>query len=164
MNPSRPELRIVQVGHASVLMQWGDDTVLTAAVSSSPSRDFEVARKRGLMLDFFNKLDVGDLSAFDLFGPGFVHHNRLPGAANDSREEARRAFGTLHQSAPDMRHDVQDIVVEGEFVALRVVHSGTLQREVPGFESESGRFQRTLWMLYRFQGNAIMEEWLARTA
>ena len=145
-------------------MQWGDDTVLTAAASSSPSRDVEVARKRGLMLDFFNKLDVGDLSAFDLFGPGFEHHNRLPGAANDSREEARRAFGTLREAAPDMRHDVHDIAVEGEFVALRVVHSGTLQQEVPGFDLPTGRFQRTLWMLYRFEGNAITEEWLARTA
>jgi predicted ester cyclase len=145
-------------------MQWGDDTVLTAVVSSSPSRGADVARRRGLMLDFFSKLDVGDLSAFDLFGPGFVHHNRLPGAANDSRDEARRAFGTFHQFAPDMRHDVQDIVVEGELVALRVIHSGTLQREVPGFDLPTGPFQRTLWMLYRFQGNAITEEWLARTA
>jgi L-ascorbate metabolism protein UlaG (beta-lactamase superfamily) len=45
--------------------------------------------RTALVPSFFDKLNVGDMSAFDLFAADFVHHRPLPGAVDHGREQAR---------------------------------------------------------------------------
>jgi L-ascorbate metabolism protein UlaG (beta-lactamase superfamily)/predicted ester cyclase len=136
-------------------IHWGFDT---------PSADAGVTQKRALLLDFFARLDRGDLSAFELFGPGFVHHRPLPGAGDGTRDGARRGFALLREAVPDLRLRVDSILVEGEGAAVRLAHAGTLRRAVPGLHLAEGAFDQRIFMLYRFEGAHIAEEWIDSAA
>jgi hypothetical protein len=116
------------------------------------------------MTAFFAKLDAGDLTAFDLFAPRFVHHRPLPGAADASRESARAAFARMRGAIGDMRHEIESLRVLGELVVLRVVHAGTRGDADPGLAVAPGRFARQLLMVYRFEGASVVEEWLEELA
>jgi predicted ester cyclase len=116
------------------------------------------------MTAFFAKLDAGDLTAFDLFAPMFVHHRPLPGAADASRASARAAFARMRAEIGDMRHELESLRVLGDLVVLRVVHAGTRGDADPGLAVAPGRFARQLLMIYRFEGTSIVEEWLEELA
>jgi predicted ester cyclase len=131
-------------------LQWG----------FAAPHDDAVAHKQKALLDFFARLEAGDVSAFDLFAPGFVHHSPLPGAGDNTREGARRGFARLREAVPDQRLKVEGLLVEGEGVAVRLCHAGTLTRALPGLDVPLGQFERRLFMLYRFDGPKIVEEWI----
>jgi len=126
--------------------------------------DAAVADKHGRILGFFAQLDRGDLSAFDLFAPSFVHHQPLPGAGGSGREHARRGFAQLREAVPDLRLTVESLLVEGEVVAVRLRHAGTVTRPVPGLHLPVGPFDKHVHMLYRFDGAQIAEEFIDRDA
>jgi L-ascorbate metabolism protein UlaG (beta-lactamase superfamily)/predicted ester cyclase len=130
-------------------VQWGDGPRAGGGAAE---------QKKASLLAFFAKLNAGDLSAFDLFTPGFVHHHPLPGA-DPTREGARRGMARMREAIPDMRIAVDAVIVEGEVAAARIVNSGTLKQELPGFAAPPGPVQMNVTMLYRFEGAQIAEEW-----
>src|SRR5262249_33225540 len=83
-------------------LNWGFDTQNDEAA---------VAQKQKALLGFFAKLDAGDLTAFDLFAPSFVHHKPLPGAGDNTREGARRGFALFREAVPDQRLKVESLLV-----------------------------------------------------
>jgi L-ascorbate metabolism protein UlaG (beta-lactamase superfamily)/predicted ester cyclase len=115
-------------------------------------------QKKASLVDFFAKLNAGDLSAFDLFTGDFVHHHPLPGG-DPTREGARRGMAAMREAIPDMRVTVESVIVEGEVAAVRIVNSGTLKRPLPGLDVPLGPVQLNIIMLYRFVGAQIAEEW-----
>jgi L-ascorbate metabolism protein UlaG (beta-lactamase superfamily)/predicted ester cyclase len=115
-------------------------------------------QKKASLFGFFAKLNDGDLSAFDLFTPDFVHHHPLPGG-DPTREGARRGMAAMREAIPDMRVTVEGVVVEGEVAAVRIVNSGTLKRPLTGLDVPLGPVQLNIIMLYRFVGAQIAEEW-----
>ena len=140
----------------------------TTAVALSPGKELAIrwgfaagSDRQRSVLDFFAKLDAGDLSAFELFAPSFVHHKPLPGAGDDTREGARRGFGLFRDAVPDLHLEVESVLVEGEGVAVRVRRSGTLKRAIPDLQLPVGPFSDDMFMLYRFEGPQITEEWIA---
>jgi L-ascorbate metabolism protein UlaG (beta-lactamase superfamily)/predicted ester cyclase len=132
-------------------IRWGFDT---------RNEEAAVAQKQKSLLDFFAKLDAGDLGAFELFAPNFVHHKPLPGAGDNTREGARRGFSRLREAVPDLRLKVESLLVEGEGVAVRLSRAGTVERTVAGLHLPLGHFDDHLCMLYRFDGAQIAEEWI----
>jgi len=115
-------------------------------------------RKKASLVDFFTKLNAGDLGAFDIFTADFVHHHPLPGG-DPTREGARRGMAAMREAIPDMRVNVEGVIVEGEVAAVRIVNSGTLKRALPGLDVPLGPVQLNIIMLYRFVGAQIAEEW-----
>jgi L-ascorbate metabolism protein UlaG (beta-lactamase superfamily)/predicted ester cyclase len=118
------------------------------------------AQKRASLLGFFEKLNAGDLGAYDLFTADFVHHRPLPGAGDATREGARRGMGLMREAIPDMRIAVEAVIVEGEVAAVRIVNVGTLKQKLPGLNAPLGPITLNVTMLYRFAGAQIAEEWL----
>jgi L-ascorbate metabolism protein UlaG (beta-lactamase superfamily) len=136
-------------------VRWGGD---------GHDDDAATARRLESLLGFFAKLDGGDLSAFDLFAPGFVHHKPLPGAGDGTREGARRGFAQLREVVPDLRLRVESLLVEGDAVAVRLAQTGTVARQLPGWQLPLGKLDGHVFMLYRFDGAQIVEEWIDSAA
>jgi predicted ester cyclase len=136
-------------------LQWGHDD----RPATGPAE-----LKKASLLRFFAKLDAGDLSAFELFAPDFVHHHPLPGAGDGTRDGARRGMTLLREAIPDLRIAVQSVLVEGEAAAVRLRSSGTLKRPLPGLEAPLGPIELRVALLYRFAGAQIAEEWIDRAA
>ncbi|MDB4980875.1 MAG: fold metallo-hydrolase [Myxococcales bacterium] len=134
-------------------IHWGDD--------ARPEADPAV-QKRAALLRFFARLDAGDLDAFELFAPDFVHHHPLPGSGDGTRDGARRGMARLREAIPDVRITVERLIVEGEAAAVRILTSGTLTRPLPGLDAPLGPIRLKVSMLYRFAGAQIAEEWIDR--
>jgi L-ascorbate metabolism protein UlaG (beta-lactamase superfamily)/predicted ester cyclase len=121
-------------------------------------------QKKASLLRFFARLEAGDLGAFELFAPDFVHHHPLPGAGDGTRDGARRGLSLLREAIPDLRIAVQSVLVEGDAAAVRIRTSGTLKRQLPGLGAPLGPIELVVSMLYRFAGAQILEEWIDHDA
>src|SRR3954467_2667869 len=85
--------------------------------------------------------DSGDVEAFDelLHGDVVVHAPR--GLSTKNLEAEKQVWRDAVAAIADLRHEVQEVVAEGDVEMARVVVTGTLLREFAGV-SGSGRFFR----------------------
>ncbi|MDP9340599.1 MAG: ester cyclase [Actinomycetota bacterium] len=73
-----------------------------------------------------------DLSVFDeLIADDFTEHEVIPGFSPD-KAGSRQWFEAMFQAFPDFRVDVDDMVADGDRVAIRSRFSGTHQGEFMG--------------------------------
>jgi predicted ester cyclase len=107
------------------------------------------AAQRRIIEEMINgkNLDVAD----ELFAEGHELHPEAAGVA-PGPEGMKRAFAGLHEEFPDIHVDIEDMVAEGDTVAIRLTFSGT--------HAPSG--ERAAWpeMLFaRFSGGKAAESW-----
>src|SRR3954449_9651674 len=85
--------------------------------------------------------DVGDLDAFDdLLHPDAVIHAPA-GLSTSSADEEKAVWRDALAAMPDIRHDVQDVVVAGDVEMARVVVTGTLTASFGGVEGTGRSFR-----------------------
>ena len=85
--------------------------------------------------------DAGDLDAFDvLLHPDAVIHAPA-GLSTSSADEEKAVWRNALVAMPDLRHDVQEVVVDGDVEMARVVVSGTLSATFGGVEGTGRSFR-----------------------
>ncbi len=107
--------------------------------------------------EVWNKGNLGETEAF--LGPNFVSHNTL-----DVRILGPRGYGkavTEYRSAfPDLRTTLEDVLVDGDRVAVRGTDRGTHRGEFLGIPA-SGREVTTTWIeIFRMEDGKAAEGWL----
>jgi len=81
---------------------------------------------------FLEETDKGNLDVIDeLVSPDAVDHNPFPGQAPGA-EGVRQVFAMLKAAFPDMSQSIQDMVAEGDRVAIRSTLHGTHRGEFLG--------------------------------
>ncbi len=103
--------------------------------------------------------DSGDVEVFDelLHGDVVVHAPR--GLSTKNLEAEKQVWRDAVAAIADLRHEVQEIVAEGDVEMARVVVTGTLLREFAGV-SGSGRFFRMdQAVICHLDGGKIHEAW-----
>jgi predicted ester cyclase len=90
----------------------------------------------------------------------FVDHEMPPGTP-PGPEAALRWSAMLHQAFPDIRVKIEDIVAEGDRVAVRATWTGTHRGRFPmlNVEPTNRPFVLTGMVLWRISGNRIAERW-----
>ncbi len=114
-----------------------------------------VARRIGEEL--FNQ---GDLSVADeLIALNAVDHNEPPGT--DCREHFKRVATLLRSAFPDLHMHVEDVIAEGEKIALRITVSGTHTGPgaFAGLPPSGKRFQIQQMRFARFANGQMTESW-----
>ena len=110
------------------------------------------------MIEAFNKRDLTFID--DGFSPHFVLHTALTPGWPRGREGARKLFTTLLTTAPDVQGTIEDMVAEGEKVAVRWTFHGTHTADAPlGGAPTGGPFTLVAISLYRFVNGKIEEDW-----
>ena len=119
-----------------------------------------VERNKALMLRFFGEMDARrDVSVIDDFvSPDFVDHSPAPGMSPDI-EGLKRMFLHFLQATPDGTHAVDDILAEGDKVAVRVRAWGTQTGELFGIPPTGERVETTGIGVYRIADGKIAEHW-----
>ena len=85
---------------------------------------------RAIVRQWYEILNAQALDRFDqVFAPGFVDHNPLVPGGN--LEGARQLFAGYFAAFPDLQVTVEDLVAEGDRVAVRFTARGT--HHGPGF-------------------------------
>jgi predicted ester cyclase len=103
--------------------------------------------------------DRGDLSALEeCFAPDFVAHSAAPGLP-PGLEGAKMAHQGALQAFPDRRVTIEEIVCEGDLVAVRCRMRGTNQGGLPWLGiPANGRSVDVEWVsIYRLTGGRVVE-------
>jgi steroid delta-isomerase-like uncharacterized protein len=102
---------------------------------------------------------TGNLAAADQFiAPTYVYHDAAAGPLK-GREGYHHVIGMFQKAFPDTRFTIEDVLAEGDRVALRYTARGTHTGELMGIPP-SGRSVATSGILIgRFQDDLLAEEW-----
>ena len=101
----------------------------------------------------------GDLDLLEeLLAEDYVEHGPF-GDVHGVRED-REQMRTLLDAFPDFEASVEDIIAEGDTVAMRVTLSGTHDGEFMGIEPTGNAFEIQNMVLTRVRDGKIAERWL----
>ena len=103
--------------------------------------------------------DAGDLDAFDdLLHPDVVVHAPL-GLSTTSAEEEKAVWKEALAAMPDLSHDVQEVVVDGDTEMARVVVTGTMQASFAGVEASVRSFRIDQAVVTHLRAGKVTEAW-----
>ena len=110
------------------------------------------------MVEDFNKRNLAFIE--EVFSPHFVLHTALTAGWPRGLEGARKMFTTMLSAAPDIQATIEDIVAQGEKVAVRWTFRGTHAGESLLGGSPTGEpFTTVSISVYRFANGKIEEDW-----
>jgi predicted ester cyclase len=92
----------------------------------------------------------------DYFAPGFVSHNNPPGFP-PGVEGVKRFFTMFRDAFPDISVEIEEMVVEGDRVAVATTFSGTHEGELMGLAPTGRRVSVTGIDIVRVSGGLIVE-------
>jgi predicted ester cyclase len=103
--------------------------------------------------------DSGDFGAFDLLlHPDAVVHAPA-GLSTTSCEAEKQVWREGKKAIPDIRHDVQEVVVAGDVEMARVVVSGQLTSVFGGIEGTGRSFRIDQAVIAHLRDGKIAEAW-----
>jgi predicted ester cyclase len=106
------------------------------------------AELRSLARQVYDAINAQDLAALDrLFAPDIVRH----AMGEVGIEAARRAVVNAFAAAPSLRFDVEDVIADGDRVALRV----TVSRN----EGTDAVERSTILEIFRVEHGRVVEIW-----
>ena len=112
---------------------------------------------RRLYEECFNRGDLGLVD--EIVSESFVSSTPNPGGLPSDREGFKQTVTLLRSGFPDLTMTVDDIVVEGEMVAVRVTARGTHKNEFMGIPP-TGKHVTMMGMDFmRFENGKVTERW-----
>lgn len=103
--------------------------------------------------------DHGDLDSFDdLMHPEVVVHAPR-GLSTKSCEDEKAVWKAAREAIPDLRHDVQEVLAEGDVEMARVVVTGTMRHGFGGAEATGRPFRIDQAVIVHLRGGTIIEAW-----
>jgi predicted ester cyclase len=103
--------------------------------------------------------DAGDLERFDeLLHPDAVVHAPA-GLSTESADEEKAVWEEALQAMPDLRHEVQEVVVDGDVEMARVVVTGTLARSFAGVAGSGRAFRIDQAVIAHLRDGKVIEAW-----
>jgi steroid delta-isomerase-like uncharacterized protein len=111
---------------------------------------------RRVVEEAWNKgnLDVVD----DIFAPDYREHNPRPGQ-EPGIEGYKVGVSMMRAAFPDLFLDVQDVIAEGDQVALRYTLRGTHNGELMGVPASGQHVSSDGMVFARFQDKRVAERW-----
>jgi predicted ester cyclase len=103
--------------------------------------------------------DAGELDRFDeLLHPDATIHAPA-GLSTSSAEDEKAVWRDALSAMPDLRHDVQEVVVDGDVEMARVVVTGTLSSSFAGVEGSGRAFRIDQAVVTHLRDGKIIEAW-----
>jgi predicted ester cyclase len=103
--------------------------------------------------------DAGDLDAFDdLLHPNAVVHAPL-GLSTENLDAEKTVWRDALAAMPDLRHHVQEVVVDGDVEMARVVVTGTMLAGFGGLEGSGRGFRIDQAVITHLRDGKVIEAW-----
>jgi steroid delta-isomerase-like uncharacterized protein len=96
--------------------------------------------------------------AEEVVASDFIDHAPLPGQA-PGLEGAKRKWAMYLTASPDLRVTIEDLVAEGDKVAVRRSYEGTHQGELLGIPATGKQLQVGSISIFRLVDGKIAENW-----
>jgi predicted ester cyclase len=94
----------------------------------------------------------------ELLHPDVVVHAPA-GLSTATLEEEKEVWRKVLAAMPDLRHDVQEVVVEGDIEMARVVVTGTLTASFGGIAASGGSFRIDQAVIAHLREGKVAEAW-----
>jgi len=111
------------------------------------------------LVEEWNKGKAAAMAVIDeLYAADFVSHG-APGEDTHGIKDYKKSISEGYSAFPDIHLTIDDMVVEGDKVAVRVTESGTHKGEFMGIPPTNKKW--TVWgiSIERVAGGKIVEEW-----
>lgn len=103
--------------------------------------------------------DAGDLDVFDeLLHPDAIVHAPA-GLSTTSADEEKKVWRDALAAMPDLRHEVQEVLVDGDVEMARVVVTGTLTTTFGGIEGTGRSFRIDQAVITHLRAGKVAEAW-----
>ena len=103
--------------------------------------------------------DAGDLDAFDeLLHQDVVVHAPLD-LSTTKIEDEKAVWKQALAAMPDLRHHVQEVVVDGDVEMARVVVTGTIAASFAGVEGSGRNFRIDQAVITHLRDGKVIEAW-----
>ena len=103
--------------------------------------------------------DRGDVDAFDdLLHPDVVVHAPA-GLSTESADAEKQVWRVALAAMPDLRHDVQEVVVDGDVEMARVIVTGTMRGNFGGVAGTGRPFRMDQAVITHLRDGKVEEAW-----
>jgi predicted ester cyclase len=103
--------------------------------------------------------DAGDFDAFDrLLHPDAIIHAPA-GLSTASAEEEKAVWRDALAAMPDLRHDVQEVLVDHDVEMARIVVTGTLSMPFAGVDGTGRSFRIDQAVITHLRDGKVAEAW-----
>ena len=114
---------------------------------------------KALTRQFYERFNAGDLTLVDdLVADDFVEHEELPGL-EPTKAGLRQLFEGFHAAFRDGKFEVDDIIADGDIVAVRVRMTGTHEGEFMGVPATGRTINVGVADFLRFDDGMVVEHW-----
>jgi predicted ester cyclase len=121
----------------------------------STEQNKTVARRYAEELQDFWR--TGDLSFVDrIFDSNYIQH--VPGVP--ASMSVKQIFAALRAGIPDFQTTIEDLIAEGDRVAVRILWQGTHKGELMGIPPTGKHVKVTEMQIYRIANGKIIERWV----
>jgi steroid delta-isomerase-like uncharacterized protein len=118
-----------------------------------------VEQNKAALQALLDAINTGNLDAFDdLVAADFQEHLNAIGAAQ-GREGYRGMMSAVRAAFPDLSLSHHTIVAEGDFLAYRVLGTGTHEGEFAGVPPTGKQVNFQLMEIMRFEDGKAVERW-----
>jgi steroid delta-isomerase-like uncharacterized protein len=101
----------------------------------------------------------GDAEAIEeQVAPDFIDHDAPPGTPRGS-EGVKKHIAAVRSAFPDIRVTIEDMIAEGDKVAVRATWRGTHQGVYMGIPPTNRQFTFTGMVFWRIENGKIAERW-----
>lgn len=118
------------------------------------------AEAERLAKQYIDSMNAGDIDmTMDVFADSFVDHQVAPGGASlgNTKSDVRQAHEMLKMSFPDVKFTLEDLLVEGDSVVMRVSGEGTHQGAFFGIPATGKHIKWTGVRLLRYENGKFAE-------
>lgn len=113
-----------------------------------------------LIASFYDAINSGRLDAFDhLIAEDFIEHEGFPGLPTRGPEAPKAALGLFLTAFPNLRMEADDILADGDKVAVRGTMSGTHQGEFMGIPGTNNNFKIQFIDIIEIQDGKATQHW-----
>ena len=134
----------------------GGTAAATSAFGAESATEGNKALARRFTEDVWGSHNAGLLD--ELLSPDFVNHDPFPGTAGD-REGEEKAIAIHSAAMADPEAKVEDLIAEGDRVAVRFSFRATHKGTFLGIAPTRKRVTITGMNFYRIRGGKIVELW-----
>ena len=101
----------------------------------------------------------GNMSLIDEFvAPDFIENEVIPGLSS-GREGFKQTNNMFRSAFPDLKVTINDMLAEGDKVALSVTFSGTHKGDLMGMAPTGKRFSMNAHDIMRIENGKLKEHW-----
>jgi steroid delta-isomerase-like uncharacterized protein len=104
-------------------------------------------------------VNKGNFAGVDeAFAENYVGH-MSDGTDLNGPEEFKQFITALRSAFPDIQYKVEDMACDGDILAVRTSFTGTMTGPFKGMPPTGKKVAMQEALLYRFEGDKIVEEW-----